>query len=282
MEKVATRPCETDSMTRPSLFVTLEGYAVEGGFDRAGEPATCYSPMIALGRLAGPGAADDLWRRYESVLDLVPTLGFVGVRLTLEWARLEPRQGVFDDTALRRYVEVVSYARALGLGVTVALVDAAWPSWLGLEAWLLPWVVPHVQSHARRVAAALPSDVRVVVFTQPKELVTGGYLTGTLPPWRRSALRDAGFADAQVGRLIESLRADDLVGPRIVERTLTTTLDVSGEELVALRESADVEEIYVRSLVRGSGPTATDRGLLAQHGDTWSVNAPDELRDALR
>lgn len=269
-------------MTRPSLYVTLEGYSVEGGFDRAGEPATCYAPMIALGRLAGPGAADDLWRRYERVLDLVPTLGFDGVRVTLEWARLEPRPGEFDDAALRRYVEVVSYARRLGLGVTVALVDAVWPSWLGQEAWLLPWVVPRVLAHARRVTAALPSEVRVVVFTQPKELVTGGYLTGALPPWRQSALRDAGFADQQLGGLVESLRADDLVGPRLVDRSLTTTVDLSAAELARLRESPDVEEIYVRSLVGGSGPTATTRGLLAQHGDTWSVIAPDDLRDSLR
>jgi hypothetical protein len=35
-------------------------------------------------------------------------------------------------------------------------------------------------------------------------------------------------------------------------------------------------------LVRGSGPTASARGLLAQHGDSWQLNAPDELLDALR
>jgi hypothetical protein len=57
---------------RPRLFATLEGYAVEGGFDRTGEPMTCFSPTISLGRQAGPGAADDLWHHYEQVLDVVP------------------------------------------------------------------------------------------------------------------------------------------------------------------------------------------------------------------
>ncbi len=269
-------------MTRPRIYATLEGYAVEGGFDRRGEPATCYAPMIALGRLAGPGDGDDLWRRYESVLDLVPALGFDGVRLNLEWARLEPRDGAFDEAALDRYLEVVTYAQAIGLAVTVALVDAVWPAWLGQEAWLLPWVVPHVLAHARRVVSSLPRGVRVVSFTQPAELVTSGYLAGTIPPWRQSALRDAGFAHAQVGAIIESLRADDLVGPHLVESNATTSLDVAADELVELRETLDVEELYVRSLVRGSGPTAAARGLLAQHGDAWQLNAPDELLDALR
>ncbi len=59
---------------RPRVLVTLEGYAVEGGFDRPFEPATCYAPTIALGRHAGPGRADNLWRDYEAVLDFVPGL----------------------------------------------------------------------------------------------------------------------------------------------------------------------------------------------------------------
>ncbi len=81
--------------------MTLEGYAVEGGFDGPGEPATCYSPTIALKRQVGPGGADDLWREYETVLDFVPEMGFDGVRLTIEWARIEPRAGEVDDCGPR-------------------------------------------------------------------------------------------------------------------------------------------------------------------------------------
>ena len=99
---------------RARLFVTLEGYAVEGGFDQVGAPATCYSPTIALGRHAGPGAADDLWRHYEKVLDFVPGLGFDGIRLSVEWARIEPRADEVDTAALSRYLEVVRHARSLG------------------------------------------------------------------------------------------------------------------------------------------------------------------------
>ena len=104
---------------RPRRYVTLEGYAVEGGFDGPYQPATCYVPTIALGRHVGPGDADDLWHDYERVLDLVPALGFDGVRLNVEWARVEPRRGEVDDAALERYAEVARYATSLGLGVTV-------------------------------------------------------------------------------------------------------------------------------------------------------------------
>jgi beta-glucosidase/6-phospho-beta-glucosidase/beta-galactosidase len=263
--------------------VTLEGYAVEGGFDRSGGPMTCYAPTISLGRHAGAGTADDLWHNYERVLDFVPALGFQGVRLTIEWARVEPRQGQPDNEAITRYGEVIRYARSLGLDVTIALVDAVWPSWLGQEAWLLPWVVPHVVSHARAMVTIFAADVTgVIAFTQPSELVTRGFLSGTAPPWRRSALSDASYANSQIEGLMVTLLADEIVGPRLVTSSAVTTLEVAPEEIADLRRSPDVEEIYVRSLLRGSGPTSVAMGLLVQHGDEWRVNAAEEFLSALR
>jgi beta-glucosidase/6-phospho-beta-glucosidase/beta-galactosidase len=268
---------------RNRLLVTLEGYAVEGGFDRVGEPMTCFSPTIALGRHAGPGNADSLWRDYETVLALVPSLGVDGVRITVEWARIEPRRGIVDEAALARYGEVIRYARGLDLFVTVAIIDSVWPSWLGLEAWILPWTVPHVVSHARRVVEVFGDQATAfLAFSQSNELVTRGFLTRTAPPWRESAVKDAAFAHAQIERVLSSLREDELVGPRLVTSSAVTTLDVAPEDLADARRSLDVEEIYVRSLLRGSGPTSVAQGLLVQHGSEWRINAPAELLDAFR
>jgi beta-glucosidase/6-phospho-beta-glucosidase/beta-galactosidase len=265
------------------LFVTLEGYAVEGGFDQVGEPATCYSPTIALGRHAGPGAADDLWHHYENVLDFVPGLGFDGIRLSVEWARIEPRADEIETAALSRYLDVVRYARSLGLDVTVALIDAVWPAWLGQEAWLLPWTVPYVLAHGRRVVEFFGDDVTgVLAFAQPQELVANGYLSANAPPWRRSALVDASFANAQIGRIVDELRGDDVVGAKLVTSSTVVSLDGEPEDLLAARSSPAATEIYVRSLLRGAGPTSVGAGLLVHSGNQWRVSASDELLSALR
>ncbi|HEY1826135.1 MAG TPA: family 1 glycosylhydrolase [Acidimicrobiales bacterium] len=268
---------------RPRLFVTIEGYAVEGGLDIAGGPATCYSPTIALGRHAGPGDADDLWHEYERVLALVPELGFDGVRLTLEWARIEPRPGEVDESALVRYREVVVFARSLGLGVTSVLVDAVWPSWAGQEAWLLPWVIPCVIAHAQRVVSYLGDVLSgVLIFSQPRELVTNGFLGAGAPPWRRSALSSAGFAHAQIAAITAALRADETVSPLLVNSSAVATLDLSPSDLARARETLAVDELYVRSLLRGSGPTAVGPGLIVRHAGEWRVHAPEELLEVLR
>jgi beta-glucosidase/6-phospho-beta-glucosidase/beta-galactosidase len=263
---------------RPRRYVTLEGYAVEGGLDGAYQPSTCFRPTIALGRHVGPGDADDLWRDYEQVLDLVPALGFDGVRLSVEWARVEPHLGQVDDAALARYDEVAQYARSLGLGVTVVIVDAAWPAWLGLEAWLLPWVVPHVLEQARRVVRAVPAE-GVVVFADTTSLVNG-FLDSSAPPWRRGARVDAEMAHDQINSIVASLKNDPVVGPKVVATSASVSVDQSLAHLKSALET-EYDELYVRSLLRGHGPSAS-AGLLVKRSDGWHVDAPTQLLDVLR
>jgi beta-glucosidase/6-phospho-beta-glucosidase/beta-galactosidase len=260
-------------------MATLDGYAVEGGFDRTGEPATCFSPTIALGRHAGPDDACSLWTDYEQVIDLAATLGLAGVRLSVEWARIEPRRGDVHDEALERYRAVAAHARSAGLRVSVALFDAAWPAWLGLEAWLLPWVEPYAIAHARRVVGAMGDALDgVVVFADGSGIVARGFVEGTAPPWRHGAIADAASAYAQIGRIEAALRADDLVGPLVIARSRALSLDRPVGELSGELARADVDEVFLRSLVSGVGPTKSPVGLVSRGPDGWRVTATDELR----
>ena len=271
-------------MTAPPLVLaTLDGYAVEGGFDHPREPTTCYRPTIALGRHDGPGDVEGLWQDYEEVIDLAASLGLGGLRLSVEWARVEPRRGEVDQAAMDRYAAVARHVRSRGLSLTVAIVDAAWPSWLGLEAWLLPWVVPDVLAQARRVLTALAEvEPRLVMFADPEGLVSRGYLKATAPPWRRGASDDAASARAQLREILRRAEGDPLLGPAMVGDTHTVGVELAPEQIKRERQgAARCEEFYVRSLVRGSGPTASGAGLLERRGDGWAVRASTELLAAL-
>jgi beta-glucosidase/6-phospho-beta-glucosidase/beta-galactosidase len=263
---------------RPRRYVTLEGYAVEGGFDGPYQPSTCFRPTIALGRHVGPGEADDLWHNYEEVLDLVPTLGFDGVRLNVEWARVEPRRGEVDEPALARYAEVVRHAQSLGLGVTTVIVDAAWPAWLGLEAWLLPWVVPRVLEQTTRVVTSMAPN-GVIVFANRDSLVNG-FLNSSAPPWRRNARVDADLARAQIESIGSALRDEAAVGPKLISSCASVRVDQPVSEIRGALET-ECDELYFRSLVRGHGPSAS-AGLLVKDSDGWRVNASEELLSILR
>ncbi len=263
---------------RARILAALDGYAVEGGLDIPGGPATCYAPTIALGRHAGPGIAEDLWTDYESVVDAGRTLPIDGLRLSVEWARVEPRPGEIDDEAFDRYDRLVRYARSRGWAVTVTLVDRAWPAWLGPEAWLVPWVRERLVTHAREVVTRLPLVTGVVVVADPARLVAG-YLDASAPPWRTRARRDARDVRANLAQVRARLADDELVGPRLVRAHREVSVG-SRVDLGALR-SGGVDEVYLRSLVAGHGPTAASAGLLVREAGSWSRGPAARLLDAL-
>lgn len=258
---------------RARRLVTLEGYNVEGGYDRAYGPATCYTASIALGHLEGPGSGDDLWRDYESVLDFVGSLGVDGIRLTLEWARIEPTPGHLDEGALVRYEQVVRRARGIGLWVTLALLDGVWPSWCGPEAWILPWVEPKFLAHVARVKERFAGLADAVVgVVDVDALVRGGYVEGTRPPFRRSAQLDAQVARAQLARMNQSVR--DVFSDLVVDSHVNVDADPSR---LALIDHDAYEEVHLRSLVRGRGPLAARVGLVGRHGGEWRLSAEAAL-----
>ena len=104
------RGCQTDPVASARILAALDGYAVEGGLDTPDGPATCYAPTIALGRHAGPGPGEDLWHDYESVVDAARALAIDGLRLSVEWARVEPHPGEIDDEA---WAEVDAVTKAV-------------------------------------------------------------------------------------------------------------------------------------------------------------------------
>jgi hypothetical protein len=260
---------------RPLLLATLDGYSVEGGFDTAGGPATCFTAAGQLGQCALPGDADGLWRDYEAVLDASVPLGLDGVRITFEWARLEPRPGVIDDAAFARYRAVVQHAKALGYRVTGVIIDAAWPSWLGPEAWLLPWVEPQVLAHAHRVVAELGADVDCfVAFARPDAIVRAGFITASAPPWRSRATQDASYAHTQVERIRHALATS----PDCRDRLLSSFLEVpvladDAAMRAVLGATSAPEEVHLRSLVGGTGPTASAAGLVRRVNGQWRADA---------
>lgn len=257
----------------PRTLATLEGYAVEGGLDVMGGPATCFGAAGHLGQITLPGDAEGLWSAYEAVVDAAADLAIDGVRLSLEWARLEPRPGRPDDAAFDRYRAALAHARRRDLRTSAVLVDATWPAWLGPDAWLMPWIDEFVLAHAARVAARL-ADVLdgVVVVARPRALVESGYGDATAPPWRRRERADAAEALGHLRSLARQVAEGEL-GPLVVTSFREVPALADAAAMTALRRAGDVDEVHVRSLLAGHGPTRSLAGLLTRDGEAWRPTA---------
>src|SRR5579864_3822041 len=75
------------------------------------------------------GFACDWWRNAERDFDLAKSLGVNALRLSVEWSRIEPREGEFDEAALERYRAMLIALRERGLRPFVTLHHFTNPIW---------------------------------------------------------------------------------------------------------------------------------------------------------
>ena len=263
--------------SRPLLFGVIDGYASEGGFDVPGGIGTCYAPAIGLGRVGSPGVGDDFWNSYEPVFHAAREIGLDGIALSVEWARVAPRYDTVDSAAWANYRDILSTARSSGLEVSVTVVGEAWPSWLGQEAWLLPWVEEEFASHVDRLMTNLGDLIGSIrLFT--RDLAADGFTYGVIPPWRTRARDDAQDAARAIDRMEKTAASRPDVAPK-----LRRTKDVLAQlpESVwstVLARSDQFDEIHIATLLPGDGPTALDASLLRRSEAGYVGELPAALR----
>ena len=98
-----------------AIGVATAGYQIEGGFNGEGEPHNNWVSWERTGRAERSGVACDFWAHPEEALDRAAAISCNAFRLSVEWARLQPEQGTFDQAALERYVEILGMCHSRGL-----------------------------------------------------------------------------------------------------------------------------------------------------------------------
>ncbi len=175
--------------------VATAGFQVEGGFNGPGEPANNWVAWEQVGRVEPSGRAVGFWDRPEEALDRAAELGCDSFRLGVEWARVEPREGEIDDTALAGYAAIVDGCLDRGMEPLVTLHHFTHPAWLGEELWLRPDAPERYLAWVETALPVLAPKVRRwVTLNEINELVMGSWLLGHFPPGRTFAFDDAALA----------------------------------------------------------------------------------------
>lgn len=158
------------------------------------------------------GRGTDFANRYEEDVRAAAEMGCRLFRFSVSWARVEPRDGGFDEAALDHYRAVASCIRNHGMKVMLTLHHFVWPVWLERERGGLTGAdFPDLFArHARRLSEHLGDLVDYwITFNEPSQL-TFGYIK----PWWRAGyymppgLTDGADVDAEaeaVGQLIPNL-----------------------------------------------------------------------------
>ncbi len=159
-------------------------HQVEGGND-----ANDWSDWESMpGRIhdgSRSGSAAEWWAgRAEEDLERARRLGQNAHRLSLEWSRLEPEPGRFDDRAFGRYAEILRAERANGLTLMVTLNHFTLPRWIARRgAWLADGTVDAFVELARRAVLSLGPHVDLwCTQNEPNVLALMAYAQPHWPP----------------------------------------------------------------------------------------------------
>ncbi len=130
------------------------------------------------------GRAVEAWNRFRGDLELLQALGANAARFSIEWSRLEPSEGTWDEAAWTRYTEWVGWMREAGLEPMVTLLHFTLPLWLadrgGVTAADFPERFARFAGEAaRRLGGAV--DLWCTI-NEPNIQMHHGYIEGLWPP----------------------------------------------------------------------------------------------------
>lgn len=102
------------------------------------------------------GMACDHYNRYEEDIALLAKAGLNAYRFGIEWARIEPQEGVFDEKEIQHYRNVLACCHAHGVTPLVTLAHFSSPAWLiSKGGWAKEYVVSAFARYAKKIAESL-------------------------------------------------------------------------------------------------------------------------------
>jgi len=132
------------------------------------------------------GAACDWWNRAEEDFDRMVDLSQNAHRLSIEWSRVEPSPGTWDEHALARYREMLQALRARGIEPMVTLHHFTNPLWLSeLGGWENEDVIVLFRRYVRKVFSALGDLTSLwCTINEPAVMIGQTYTLGRWWPGR--------------------------------------------------------------------------------------------------
>ena len=100
--------------------------------------------------------AADHYHRYREDIRLMAEAGLNAYRFSIEWARIEPEEGHFDDAEAAHYLDVIRCCREYGLEPVVTLHHFSSPRWLiGKGGWEAESTVGYFARYVRYIMEKL-------------------------------------------------------------------------------------------------------------------------------
>ena len=226
------------------LFGTaIAQYQAEGTWLPGGATITSnWAAWEALGRCNGEFSkkAAGFREQWAQDLDAMQAMGLQAFRFSLDWARLEPKQGQYNLAEMQHVIDVIKGARSRKMQVFLTFYHWSTPldvsSPIGCDATTKTCPIDMVGTPNSKFAERFEAFVKWVVpqvkadvdhypiLNEPFSVLAGGYLAGIHPPGfvldfngMKAAYANLAFAHARAAKVIRTLDDKDADGDGIAQ-----------------------------------------------------------------
>jgi len=161
---------------------STSAYQVEGGIENCD-----WSKDFPAGR------ACDHYNRYEEDFDLIKKLNQNTYRFSIEWSRIEPEEGEFDEKEIEHYRKVLLALKKRNIKSFVSLWHWTTPLWLAKRGgWANKKIVDYFTRYTEVILKRLGNliDFWITINEPTVPFIPGylyfGYIKGQWPPKKRN------------------------------------------------------------------------------------------------
>jgi beta-glucosidase len=158
-------------------------YQVEGGIDN-----NDWAKAAREGKLPVCGKAVDHYNRFEEDFDIAKSLHHNTHRFSIEWSRIEPEEGKFNEEEIEHYRKVLQALKQRNIEPFVTLWHFTLPEWFSKKGGFGHVDAPKIFArYAQFVVERLGMEARFwMTINEPLIWASGGYLRGHWPPFQKS------------------------------------------------------------------------------------------------
>ena len=157
-------------------------YQVEGGIENCD-----WAKAAREGKVPMCGRACEHYTRYEEDFDIAKNLGHTCHRISVEWARIEPLEGTFDEREIEHYRAVLAALRARHIKPLITLWHFTLPEWFSESGGFERADAPELFArYCGYVVGKLGNDCRhFATMNEPIVFASNGWRRGSWPPFRK-------------------------------------------------------------------------------------------------
>ncbi len=134
------------------------------------------------------GRACDHYNRFREDFGIAKSLGHNAHRLSIEWSRIEPEEGKFDQKEIEHYREAIRALRELGMEPFVTLWHWTLPPWVAKKSrFENRGTADFFVRYCEKIAGELKNDViYFVTLNEPTLWASNAYRIGIFPPQKKN------------------------------------------------------------------------------------------------